>query len=335
MSIFVSGTVTRRFFLYNTACEVSLCHYEGDATRTLDECEQIAHEVQKRLDVFDPASELSRLNDGYIPARPYRISEPLFLFLRELASFSQQSFGAYDATLGALMSLWRFTAADPAVPTQEAIEDALFHTGYKYLAFDAEACAVTVLRPGIRLDAGGAGKGYAVSLVAEHLRSCAVQSASVNFGGNLYVLGERRAPGQSARPWKIAIQAPWRPKGENIGHVSLADLGIATSGGYERHFTLDGKVYHHILNPATGYPVQNEIQSISIVSDRPLMTDLMSTAFFVLGPERGDELARALRADMTLEYVLIKEHEVLVSAGLMKRYHPAADKNIPIRSVRT
>lgn len=305
--------VGRRMFLYNTVCEVILYNYSKDATGLLDECERSSLTVQNMLNRYDEQSELSMLNRNYRPGVPYPLSEELFVLLQAVWRFSGLCQGAFDATVGNLVRLWDFTAKDPAAPKERQVKEALARCGYQKVSFREEDHSVIIRIPGMEIDGGGFGKGYAVGQVLNVLRKAGVSSALINYGGNLFLLGENPETGNGG--WKVGIQAPWKEKGNYLTSLYFSDLGIATSAGYERYFRQEGKTYWHILDPVSGMPADTGIKSVSIISDNPLVTDLMSTAFFVLGQEKGEEVAGRLRDYVVLEYVAATEEKLILSEG--------------------
>lgn len=310
-------------FLYNTVCEVILFEYPGDGKWILDQCEKISVSVQNMLNIFDETSELSVLNREYVPEKWFSVSEEMFQFLQKLMEFSALSEGAYDPTVGALVRLWNFRAEHPVLPSEQDILRVKKNTGYKNIRLDKERKAVSIAVPGMVLDAGGAGKGYAVGLAAEWLKRCGVTSASINYGGNLYLLGEFRAENGEKRSWRVGVQKPWAERGQSIGMLFLKDQGVATSAGYDRYFELDGKRYQHIIHPFSGCPVESEILSVSIVSESPLITDLMSTAFFVAGISDGEKIAKRLRKQgIQVEYVVILQDKIHISDGIKEKFLP-------------
>lgn len=306
--------VGRRMFLYNTVCEVVLYDYSGDVTGVLDACEQRSLDIQNMLNRYDNRSELSRLNQNYCPKVPYPLSKELFFLLQSVWRFSRLCDGAFDATVGKLVGLWDFTAEDPAVPREKEIESSLAACGYQKVDFWEADYSVIIQVPGMEIDGGGFGKGYAIGQVLQVLQKAGVSSALINYGGNMFLLGEN-PEGAGKEGWRVGIQAPWEEKGKCLASLRFSNLGIATSAGYERYFRKEGKAYWHILDPVRGRPADTGIKSVSIISDNPLITDLMSTAFFVLGLEKGEEVARRLRDYVVLEYVAQTEEKLILSEG--------------------
>lgn len=140
------------------------------------------------------------------------------------------------------------------------------------------------------------------------------------------LLGNKWENRKEEAGWKVGIQKPWAKRGESLGILLLKDLGTATSAGYERYFQAGGRCFGHILNPTDGMPAESGLQSVTIISDSPLMTDLMSTAFFVLGQEKGDALAKEVRRYVLLEYVAVSEDGISLSEGARYIFLPVSDK---------
>lgn len=315
-----NSCVGRRMFYYNTVCEIILYEYMGNGAEILDGCENVMRAVQKRLNIYDPDSELSHLNHDYTANIPYRVSHELYAILREMMLFSELSAGSYDPTVGPLIRLWNFTSESPKIPGEQEIAETMERCGYKKLRLCDEKETVTFYAEGMEIDAGGAGKGYAAELAADFLRASGVTSASINFGGNLYLLGGYQEEKGALRPWKIGVQKPWEKKGEILGTLLLQDRGVATSAGYERYFEQSGDIYHHILDPASGRPVQTDLVSVTVVSDSALVTDLMSTAFFVLGLKEGERAAEKMRKSFYLEYIAVTKKEISLSDGIRDHF---------------
>ena len=285
--------VGRRLFLYNTVCEIILHDYTGDAGAVLDACEMTARHVQDMLNAYDPESELGRMNRLHRPGVPYAVSAELYTLLRRMDRFSARCQGAYDATVRPLVELWDFTAPQPAIPSRRAIRAAMERCGYSRVRYDDGTQTLTFSEPGMSIDAGGVGKGYAAGCVAECLHHAGILSASINFGGELYLLGAYPSA-EGSGLWPVAVQKPGAARGVKAGRILLAqDLAVASSGSYDRFFRIDGETYCHILDPRTGWPVPAGMESVTVVCGDPVLAELLSTAIFVLGREDGAALALA------------------------------------------
>lgn len=305
------------FFAYDTLCQVQIqLPGDLDTNRLLEGARSIALEVEQTLSMFDPESELSRLCRGYAPGTGYPVSEMLFTFLERNLEIAALSDGAFDPTVGALVKRWNFLGDRPQPLEDAEITMLLEQVGYHHVALSGAERSVTFHIPGIQLDPGASGKGFALELVVDYLRGCGVTAGVVDFGGNLFVIGEKAEEGGEVRPWKVAIQNPDR-RDSLIGTVELWDRGISTSSWYEHCFQEEGKVYHHLLDPRTGTPKPLELKSVSILSSKGMYTDLLSTAFFIMGEERGAQLLDQLKdQDAQLDYVAVRQDGTVAhSAG--------------------
>jgi thiamine biosynthesis lipoprotein len=186
--------------------------------------------------------------------------------------------GAFDMGLGRLKGLWGIESEAPRVPAPEEVRQALTGTGPDGLRLDG--LRVEKATATLAVDLGAIAKGYAIDRAAEVLRKAGIDSAAINAGGDIRLIG-----GHSGRPWRIAIQHP-RDADRQLATLELADLAVVTSGDYERFFERDGVRYHHIFDPRTGYPA-GLCQSVTIVTPSAALADALSTAVFVLGPEAG------------------------------------------------
>ncbi len=193
----------------------------------------------------------------------------------EMAALSQ---GAFDLTLAPLKALWGIETESPRIPSQEEIRKSLEGTGPKALRL--EGGAVVKDRPGVAVDLGGISKGYAVDRAIAILQDAGIESAVINAGGDMRLLGAR-----PDRPWRIGIQDP-RVPGAVLGTLEVKDRAVVTSGDYERTFEHDGERYHHLFDPRTGHPAR-KAQSVTVVTQSAVLADALATALFVLGPEEG------------------------------------------------
>lgn len=216
--------------------------------------------------------------------------------------------GAFDMALGRLKELWGIETENPRVPASQEIREALAATGpddLRLVGLRAEKA-----QPALAVDLGAIAKGYAVDRAAELLRRAGIESAAVNAGGNIRLIGDH-----GGRPWRIAIQHPRNSAGQ-LATLELSDISVSTSGDYERFFMRDGVRYHHILDPRTGYPAAR-CRSVTVVTKSAALADALSTAAFVLGPEEGLSLLR--RFPETEGLIVAADGTSHVSAGLQGR----------------
>ena len=298
---------TRAFLAYDTLCRIA-AEIPEDGEQLLEQCEEEAHGLERTLSMFDPDSELSRLCRDIRPGEAVPVSETLYTFLEQNLEICRLSSGAFDPTVGPVVKLWDFLSQTPRIPSAERIRAVLDRVGYQHVRLDRNTRTVTFDLSGIGLDPGAAGKGFALGLTVDRLRQGGVRQAVLDYGGNLFVIGAHQDAQGGTRPWKVAIRDPDNT-GSVFGTVQLQDAGIATSSWYEHSFQKNGTVYHHLLDPRTGYPMPLTLKSVSILSLRPVYTDLLSTAFFILGEEEGGVLVDRLRRDSgeMIEYVAVRE----------------------------
>lgn len=300
---------TITFYAYDTICSVGAVGGNGEdpqGDNILHKAKDIAKQVEHTLNMYNPSSELSRLCASYHPGVPYMVSPMLYQFIRLNLEFAAMSGGAFDPTVGILMKLWNFLAADPVVPNDAQIEAALQRVGYQHVHTVVGHSEILIDIPGVVLDPGASGKGFALSLVADYLKMAGVQQAMLNFGGNLYALGLRPATEEcSARPWRIAIRDP-NDLSSYIGTVTLNSRGLATSSWYEHCFFADAKVHHHLIDPRTGRPKEPLWASVSVLSSHAAYTDLASTSFFLLDDAGRKKLTqRLVRNGIDIDYVAV------------------------------
>lgn len=233
-------------------------------------------------------SEVGRLNAG--AGQECRVSEDIINTLTVCRAIYEDSRGALDITLGRLISLWQIDekaagAGTATVPAQAEIDAALQAAGFDKVRTEGDT--VTLPRD-MELDLGAVGKGLALDKIAARLQSdSAVSGAVVTLGGSVLTYGSK--PDGSA--WKISVANPLHPE-ESIGTLTLTGTKyVSTSGDYERYFEAEGQRFHHILDPATGYPARSGLTGVTIVADNGLYSDALSTACFVLGADEGLQLA--------------------------------------------
>jgi len=263
-------------------CTVRVCGGDPGGRRqavaaALDEVDRL----DRLMSHYRPDSPLSRLNREAARG-PVALEPELFDVLAESLRWSRESDGAFDVTVGPLMKAWGFFGDEGRVPGRDELARVLEVVGHRHVLLDAEAFAVRFDRPGVEVDLGGIGKGYALDWAVIVLRSLGVSSALVNLGGSsVYGLGA--PPGGKA--WDVAIQDPTDPSRTALT-VSLRDRALSVSGGYGRSFEKDGVTYAHVLDPRTGRPVQG-VLSVAVLSPTATAGDALDNVLYVLGPEAG------------------------------------------------
>lgn len=235
-------------------------------------------EIEKKFSPYDPESQVSLFNRQNIP-----ITDPEILKVARLAlEVSKKSNGAFDITCFPLTALWGFNTRSYRVPSKQEIEEALKNVGYQHLKLSDVKLEKD--KPEIVIDLGGIAKGYAVGQAVRVLKTKGITSGLVDAGGDIYALGKK-----GNKFWKIGVKDPFS-KGL-IGYLEVEDLAVMGSGNYERFFVKDGKKYHHIFNPVTGYPAEG-LAGITVIYADPSLADAWATAFFVLGSQKGMDMVK-------------------------------------------
>lgn len=239
------------------------------------------------------------------------LSEPLAELVEKGLYYGNLTDGAFELSIAPISSLWDFTAETPQVPADSDISAALPFVNYKDLQLDKN----TLFRKNAhtQLDAGGIAKGYIADKLKEFLLSHDVSSALIDLGGNILCVGSK----PDGSPFQIGIEKPFSSQGEMAAMLELRDLSVVTSGTYERCFEKDGTFYHHILDPATGYPVKNNLLSVTIITSRSADADALSTSCFVLGLEKGLELINSLPD--TYAVFITDDNQLHYSDGLLSK----------------
>ena len=261
-------------------------------------------------------SQISQLNNA--DGKTMEVSDDLAADLEKIRQLSQDSNGAFDPTLGKIIRLWDIAGENPHVPDQSEIDTLLPEVGYEKIQVDGNN--VTLL-DGCTLDLGAVGKGMGCDLIMDYLRSQPdVSGMILNLGGSSVMTYGEKPDGS---PWKVALTDPRDTEGDYLGAITLdANQFLSTSGDYEKYFIEDGIRYHHILDPKTGYPVQNGLTSVTIVCDQGYLADGLSTACFVLGMDAAKPLLERYGA----EAVFVDEDKnVYVTSGLMDKFELMKD----------
>lgn len=234
------------------------------------------------------SSDISRINaaDG----KKVQVSADTVDILEDAVKYSELTAGAFDVTISPVSSLWDFRSGDGAVPPADSdIKEALRHVGYENIQIDGSM--VWLNDPDAAIDLGGIAKGYIADRLRDFLKTRGVTSAVINLGGNVLTVGEKT----DGSEFNIGIQKPFSDTGEILLSVKSDNLSVVSSGPYERYFRYNGKLYHHILNPATGYPVENDLNGVTIITNESVDGDALSTSCFVLGAEKGSRLIESLK----------------------------------------
>jgi thiamine biosynthesis lipoprotein len=266
--------------------------------------------IDNLMSHYKPESQLSQINQ-YANERPVQVDKELFDLIKLSTHYSQITEGAFDITYASVGYLYDYPRH--IHPTEEQIREKLPSVNWRNMLLDEEHHTVRFEHPGMRIDLGGIGKGYAVDRGIDILKARGIDRALVTAGGDSRIIGDRMG-----RPWLVAIRHPDDPN-KVVTRIPLSDSAVSTSGDYERYFDEGGVRYHHIIDPRTGHSA-SKVRSATILAPTATQTDGMSKTAFVLGPEKALEIINRM-PEYDAVFVL-PDGRVLYSNGL----RPAAPR---------
>ncbi|HPU01434.1 MAG: FAD:protein FMN transferase [Firmicutes bacterium] len=294
--------------------DVSVQFYSGssqEAEAAKEELFQEMRRLEQLLSYTESSSEVGKINRA-AGKEPVQVGPEAMEAIAKAIYFAGLSEGAFDPSVAPLLDLWGFRGETYRVPSSGEIEAAAALVDYRLVEIDRTAGTIFLPQPGMALDLGGIAKGYIIDRGLELLARRGMGHALINAGGDIGVLG----PKPDGSPWRIGVKHP-RREGELIAVIPCSQKGaVVTSGDYERFFEKDGERYHHILDPQSGYPARTLI-SVTVVAPTAVEADALSTAIFVLGPQRGLELVESLPG---IEAILVTPQlDLFISSGLQDR----------------
>ena len=298
----------------NTAVTITI--YDSQDRNLLTECMNLCDKYEKIFSRTASDSELYQLNHRELTpvagtTDTYQVSDSLAELIRKGLYYSELSEGAFDIAIEPLTSLWDFTAEDPQVPEDSFIRDALSKCDYHNISIN-DNNEITLKTDDTAIELGAIAKGYIADRLKDYLVSQDVKSAIINLGGNVLCIGGKTDDSS----FKIGIQKPFADRSETIAVMDIKDKSVVSSGVYERCFEKDGTLYHHLLNPKTGYPYDNGLIAVTIISDQSVDGDALSTTCFALGLEDGMKLAESL--DNVQAFFVTSDYEIHYTKDFQK-----------------
>ena len=290
-------------FYFDTVVEIKLNGTEDESI--LKECFDLMAEYESLLSRTREGSDVWKINHS--AGTPVSVSEDTVSLIRLARKYYDLSDGAFDITIAPYVTLWDFQNNPGTIPTKDELTAASKHVGFENVQVSGNT--VTLADPETQIDLGGIAKGFIADRLKEYLTKEGIESAWINLGGNVLTIGMK--PDKS--PWKIGIRKPFGAATETAAVICVSGKSVVTSGTYERYFEKDGTIYHHILEPKTGEPVQNHLYSVTILSDSSADGDALSTTCFVLGKEDGLALVESL--DGIEAMFITDEQELIYSSG--------------------
>lgn len=305
--------ITKTGFYFDTIISITI--YDSSREDVLAYCLELAGEYEDLLSVTKEGSDLWKIN--HAGGNAVTVSEETISLLERALYYAELTDGRIDPSIAPLSSLWDFSSKNSGthtVPADDEIQERLLHVDYHNIQI--EGTSVRLLDPEASIDLGFIAKGYIADKIKEYLIEEGIESAIISLGGNVLTVGDK--PDHS--PYIIGIQRPFGETGESMNSVSVSDLSVVSSGIYERYFESDGHFYHHILDTDTGYPVENELVGVTILSPSSLEGDALSTTCFLLGVEDGMQLISSLPDTEAL--FITKDGELVYTDGFCLNQPP-------------
>ena len=297
---------SRAEFALGTVCQITLFDRENE--RVYQNVFARIREIENLMSVNIPGSDVSRVNAA-AGIEPVQVREDVYAVIERALYFAEISGGAFDPSVGLLVSLWGIGGDNPRVPKREEIDEALSLTNWRDIELDPVTRSVFLKRRGMALDLGAIAKGYAADEVAVIIKKSGIERAIIDLGGNIVILGENK----DKRPWRVGIQNPLEKHGVYMGVLQITEQTVVTSALNERFFEEDGRRYHHILSTSDGYPAENGLLSVTIIAHNSMDADAISTTVFVLGYERGKELIESMPG--TEAVFILNDSNVRITQG--------------------
>ncbi len=274
----------------------------------LDEAFTEIKRMEQLFSIYDKKSEISQLNT----LKKLKVSSPTLSLLKKALDISDITGGAFDITCKPLLDLYKLAEKNNRPPTKKEIEDTLRYVGWKKIRIIGD---IVELPENFEIDLGGIAKGYIVDKTADFLKERKIKNGIINAGGDIFAFGKN----PQGKSWQIGIQDPYK-KNKIMKRIKIENLGVATSGNYERFFSIRNKKYGHIVDPLTGKSVRNYPSSVTVIAKDCLTADAFTTAFFVLGEKKSIDLSNKLEGVET--FIVGSNRRVHESKNFLRLFSP-------------
>lgn len=283
-----AGILQKNTSVMGTALEITVdVENASSAEAAFISVENEMKRIEDEMSEWKEGTYVSDINKN-AGIKPVKVPDELFHVVSASVLISELSGGAFDITWASMRGVWDFRPGHEKVPSPEEIKKRLDLVNYKNIVLDEKQKTVFLRKKGTAIGLGAIAKGYAVDKAMRVLADEGIKNAIIKAGGDMRVQGL-----DNGKPWEIGIKNP-RDREHLLAKLKLSNTSISTSGDYERYFIKDGVLYHHIMDPKTGYPAK-KCRSVTILAPDTMTSDALSTAVFVMGPEKGMELVRKLK----------------------------------------
>ena len=289
---------------------ITLTIFHEDAQNLLLQSEQLLHLYKNRFSANDADSELMEIN-LQAGKKAVQVHPELFELIELGKKHSIAANSHLNIAIGPLVQTWRIGFSDAKLPSEEEIQRLLKITDPEEIVLNDSNREVYLSKEGMRIDLGALAKGYIADKLKEFLVEQGVQSGIIDLGGNILTIGENPT---FHRPWRIGIQNPALDRGEHVAVIEVSDASVVTSGIYERQLVVDGKTYHHIFDRTTGYPMETELVSITIVAEKSVDCEIWTTRLFGQNPY---DIIEEIEQQPGLEaFVITKNQKMMYTSGI-------------------
>ena len=292
--------------------------YGDQAQEAVNEAGAEIERLDNMLSTGNEESEIAKLNQS----RSATLSEDAGYLVERALELNEETGGAFDIAIYPIMEAWGFPTQNYQVPTEDTLQSLLKLCDVSGITYDKDSRNISFNQEGMKIDLGGIAKGYTSSRIMEIYKENNISSGLVNLGGNVQALGTKT----DGSKWRVAVQSP-DDSDDYLGVLSIEDKAVITSGGYERYFEQDGKTYHHIIDPQTGYPAENGLTSVTIVSEDGTLADGLSTSLFIMGKDKAIEFWRAHSNEFDA-IILTDDGKIYVTEGIQDDFSTEMDTEI-------
>lgn len=302
--------ISKTGFLMDTVMTVKI--YDNGNEKLIEKIFNRIEEIEEKMSVTIESSDVNMINKN-AGVKPVEVDNETYQVLQKSIEYAEMSNGHYDPTVGPLVEIWDIKSGETVrdnIPTIDEIEENKKLVDYKKLQL-LDNNQVYLKEKDMKINLGSIVKGYAADEVKKILSQNGVKGAIIDLGGNVFAYGTKEED-----PWKIGVQDPREATGIKLGILKTEDKSIVSSGNYERYFMYNNTRYHHILNPKTGYPVENELMGVTIVSNKSIDGDALSTTMFILGLEKGKNMTETLDGIQVI--FITKDNQIHVPEEFVK-----------------
>lgn len=299
-------------YIFNTKIYMNISINLEDEKMVLEKASNYMRNLEKKLNFYDENSEISLINRNS-GIKFVKVSEDTFNVIKSAKFCSELTNGVFDATIAPLVKKWSVNSSSPKVLSIEEVNTVKSLVDYKDILLCEDNKSVMLARKDQEIDLGGIAKGYIADKIIELYKENGIKSGIINLGGNVKALGKKA----DDLMWNIGIIKPEKHSNENIAVVSVEDMSVVTSGAYERAFSYNGKMYHHIINPITGYPAETDLKSITVICKDSVHADALSTPLFIMGKYKAYEF---MKSKQISGIMVTDDDKIIITKDLLKNF---------------